>query len=87
MLSYNTLQNRPREFLAATGVTLAEFEKLLPAFQTAYNQMYPPDRTLDGPARQRRAGAGAQGKLLRLADKLLCILVSQKTTPWQTLHG
>ena len=36
MLSYNKLQNRPREFLAATGLTLAEFEKLLPAFQAAY---------------------------------------------------
>ena len=87
MLSYNKLQNRPREFLAATGLTLAEFEKLLPAFQAAYDQKYPPDRTLEGQARQRRAGAGAKGKLPRLADKFLCILVSQKTHPVQTMHG
>ena len=71
MLSYNKLQHRPREFLAATGLTLAEFEKLLPAFQTAYDHMYPPDRTLHGQARQRRAGAGAKGKLPSVADKLL----------------
>src|SRR5215510_10566091 len=87
MLSYNKLQTRPREFLAATGLTLAEFEKLLPAFQAAYDQQYPPDRTLDGQARQRRAGAGAKGKLPRLADKLLFILVYQKTNPLQTMHG
>ena len=87
MLSYNKLQHRPREFLAATGLTRAEFEKLLPAFQTAYDQMYPPDRTLNGQARQRRAGAGAKGKLPSLADKLLFILVYQKTNPLQTMHG
>ena len=36
MLSYNKLQDRPREFVAATGGTLAEFEQVLPAFQAAY---------------------------------------------------
>src|SRR5712691_9977692 len=87
MLSYNKLHNRPREFLAATGVTLAEFEKLLPAFQAAYDHKYPPDRPLDGQARQRRAGAGAKGKLPSLADKLLSMLVYQKTNPLQTMHG
>lgn len=87
MLSYNKLQNRPREFLAATGLTLAEFEKLLPAFQAAYEHKYPPERTLDGHTRQRRAGAGAKGKLPSLADKLLFILVYQKTNPLQTMHG
>jgi len=87
MLSYNKLQNRPREFLAATGLTLAEFEQLLPAFQAAYDHTYPPERTLDGQARQRRAGAGAKGKLPSLADKLLFILVYQKTNPLQTMHG
>ena len=87
MLSYNKLQDRPREFVAATGLTLAEFEKLLPAFQAAYSQKYPPDRTLEGQARQRRAGAGAKGKLPRWTDKLLFILVYQKTNPLQTMHG
>ena len=87
MLNYNTLHNRPREFLAATGLTLAEFEKLLPAFQVAYDTKYPPDRTLDGQARQRRVGAGAKGKLPSWTDKLLFILVYQKTNPLQTMHG
>lgn len=87
MLNYNTLHNKPREFLAATGVTLAEFEKLLLAFQAAYDKKYPPDRTLDGQARQRRVGAGAKGKLPSWTDKLLFILVYQKTNPLQTMHG
>src|SRR5712692_6653916 len=87
MLNYNKLQNRPREFLAATGLTRAEFEKLLPAFQAAYDKKYPPERTLDGQARQRRRGAGVKGKLPSAADKLLFILVSQKTPPLHTLHG
>jgi len=59
----------------------------LPAFQAAYDHKYPPDRPLDGQARQRRAGAGAKGKRPRLADKLLFILVYQKTNPLQTMHG
>ena len=87
MLNYNTLQNRPREFLAATGVTLRECEKLLPACQAAYDKKYPPERTLDGQARQRRRGAGVKGKLPSAADKLLFILVYQKTHPLQTMHG
>src|SRR5215475_3976252 len=68
MLNYNKLHDRPREFLAATGLTLAEFEKLSPAFQVAYENKYPPDRTRAGKARARRAGAGAKGKLPPLAD-------------------
>src|SRR3989442_1041531 len=87
MLNYNTLQNRPREFLAATGLTRAEFEQLLPAFQATYDNQYPPERTLDGQARQRRRGAGAKGKLPGRANKLLFILVYQKTNPLQTMHG
>ena len=38
MLIYNELKNKPREFLAATGLKLDEFEQLLPAFQTAYEE-------------------------------------------------
>jgi hypothetical protein len=75
------------QFLAATGLTLTEFEKLLPAFQAAYDKKYPPERTLDGQARQRRIGAGVKGKLPSAADKLLFILVYQKTHPLQPMHG
>ena len=59
----------------------------MPAFQAAYDKKYPPERTLDGQARQRRRGAGVKGKLPSAADQLLCILVSQKTHPLPTMHG
>ena len=35
MLTYATLQDRPREFLAATGLTHDEFARVLPAFAAA----------------------------------------------------
>ena len=87
MLTYTALQDRPREFLAATGLTHAECAHLLPAFATAYALLYPPEKTVEGKPRQRRAGGGAPGTLPQMEDKLLFILVFQKTTPLQTMHG
>lgn len=87
MLSYEKLKDKPREFLAATGLTLAEFERLLAAFEAAYANTYPPERTYEGKARQRRAGGGAKGTLARFEDKLLFLLVYQKTNPLQVMHG
>ena len=60
---------------------------LLDAFEKAYGAAYPADRTVTGQARQRRKGAGNKGTLRRLDDKLLLILVYEKTYPLQTLLG
>jgi DDE superfamily endonuclease len=87
MLTYATLQDRPREFLAATGLTHSEFARVLPAFAAAYAVRYPPDKTWAGKARQRQSGGGAKGVLAQMADKLFFILVYQKTNPLQTMHG
>lgn len=87
MLNYHKLKDRPREFLSATGLMLAEFEQLLTAFQAAYEKKYPPDRTREGTTRQRRIGGGTKGKLQSYAEKLLFILVYQKTHPLQTMHA
>jgi hypothetical protein len=87
MLIYNELKNKPRAFLAATGLKLDECEQLLPAFQTAYEQKYPPDLTQEGKTRQRQSGGGATGAVPKSEDKLFFILVSQKTNPLQTMHG
>ena len=87
MLSYHKLKDRPRDFLAATGLTLEEFQKLLPAFQAAYANLSPSERTREGKLRQRRGGGGAKGVLQRFEDKLLFILVYQKTNPLQTMHA
>ena len=87
MLTYLTLQDRPREFLAATGLTPEEFARLLPAFAAAYAVLYPPDKTWEGKVRQRQSGGGAKGGLPRMEDKLLFLLVYQKTNPLQIMHG
>jgi Helix-turn-helix of DDE superfamily endonuclease/DDE superfamily endonuclease len=87
MLTYTTLQDRPREFLAATGLTQDEFARLLPAFAAAYAVRYPPDKTWQGKGRQRQGGGGAKGVLPHMADKLFFILIYHKTNPLQTMHG
>src|SRR5713226_1450733 len=87
MLNYNMLKDRPRDFLSATGLILAEFSQLLPAFQAAYENKYSTDRTRQRQARQRRIGGGTKGKLQSCRDKLLFILVYQKTDPLQTMHA
>jgi len=53
MLSYNKLKDRPRDFLAATSLTLEEFQQWLPALQSAYEQRYPYELTHAGKPRQR----------------------------------
>jgi len=87
MLTYEQLQDRPRELLAATGLTVEEIERLLPAFETAYATQYPVEHTLAGKPRQRQPGGGATGTLDQPVDRLFFILVYLKTNPLQTLHG
>jgi hypothetical protein len=87
MLNYETLQDRPRDFLAATSLKLEEFLQLLPAFEAAYLQRYPRHLTHEGKPRQRRVGGGATGALPSVADKLLFILTYQKTHPLHTMHA
>ena len=87
MLTYATFQDRPREFLAATSLTHDEFARVLPAFAAAYTVLYPPDKTWAGKVRQRQSGGGAKGILSQMEDKLLFILIYQKTNPLQTMHG
>ena len=87
MLTYTNLRDRPREFLAATGLTHDEFMRVLPTFVVAYTACYPLDQTWQGKVRQRQVGGGAKGLLSQMEDKLLFILVYQKTNPLQTMHG
>jgi hypothetical protein len=87
MITYAQLQNKPKEFLAATGLKVDEFERLLPAFATQYEKQYPADKTMKGQPRQRQRGGGVKGVLAEMADKLLFILIYEKTYPLQTMHG
>ena len=87
MLTYSILRDRPREFLAATGLTHEELARVLPAFASAYAVRYPPDKTWEGKMRQRQGEGGAKGVLPQMEEKRLSILVPQKTNPLQTMHG
>src|SRR5581483_3035941 len=87
MINYNTLSSQPRPFLALTGLTTAEFRDLLPAFETAYDRVYPADRTAAGQPRQRLPGGGRHAVLSAAQDKLLFVLVYLKTYPLQAVLG
>jgi hypothetical protein len=87
MLDYESLKQDERKFVALTGITPSEFQRLLPAFARAYARAFPSDKTQKGQPRQRRPGAGRKAVLLRPEDKLLFILVYQKAYPLQELLG
>ena len=86
MLTYTSLKERPKEFLAATSLSLEEFGLLLPYFDAAYHAPLS-EKTATGTPRQRRPGAGVKGRLAAIENKLLFILVYQKTYPLQTMQG
>ena len=87
MLNYKELKNKPRELLAATGLKSNEFEALLRVFAESYAEHYPAHRTVSGQERQRGKGGGNKSKLANLEDKLLFMLVYEKTYPLQTMLG
>lgn len=87
MLTYNELKEKPKEFLAATGLMANEFEMLLPVFRRKYAGLMSPEKTRKGKPRQRKEGGGVKERLRTDEDKQLFILVYQKTYPLQTMHG
>src|SRR6266568_1093926 len=87
MITYKALQTDRRQFLALTGLTLSEFQRLLTAFPQAYQQLYPANQTVQGQPRQRSVGAGCKGRLEQPEDKLLFLLVYLKTYPLQAVMG
>ena len=87
MLNYDELKTKPADLLSATGLSVAEFEQVLPPFEQVYQGKYCREQTVTGQLRQRKAGGGAKGRLVRSEDKLLFILVYEKTYPLQTMHG
>jgi Helix-turn-helix of DDE superfamily endonuclease/DDE superfamily endonuclease len=87
MINYQTLSGQRRPFLALTGLTTAEFQNLLPAFERAYARAYPADRTAAGQPLQGWPGGGRPSVLAGGADKLLFLLVYLKTYPLQVVLG
>lgn len=87
MLTYAQLKEKPKEFLSATGLYHDEFERLLPIFKDKLGVSHLPETTKSGQVRQRLAGAGPKERLVTVEDKLLFILVYEKTYPLQTMLG
>ena len=87
MLEYAQLKRDRRKFLALTGLTLREFRALLPEFSEAYQRRYESAKTRAGRKRKRQVGGGRTGKLSTIEQKLLFILVYQKTYPLQVVMG
>lgn len=87
MLTFTALKRDRRKFLALTGLTLKEFKILLPAFEKAYQAQYAGNKTTAGRKRKRQVGGGRRGQLATIEQKLLFILVYQKTYPLQVVLG
>jgi hypothetical protein len=87
MLTYTKLKRNRRKCVALTGLTPKEFGALLPPFVRAYEEPYPRDKTMTGKPRKRQTGGGRKGVLRETEQKLLFILVHQKTYPLQILLG
>lgn len=87
MPTYTELKDNPRQFLAITSLTVAEFDRLLPKFREIHESRYSPTQTQSGQARQRGVGGGRKSQLATVEDKLLFILMYQKTYPIQTVQG
>jgi hypothetical protein len=87
MLEYTELKRNRRRCLALTGLIPKEFTALLPFFVEAYSRTYEGDKTVAGQQRQRQRGGGCASTLTTPAQKLLFILVYQKTYPLQVVMG
>ena len=84
MIDYEDVSRDRRRFLALTGLTLIEFQFLLPAFSAAYARDL---KTRRKQPRVRRPGGGRRGQLASPEQKLLFILTYQKTYPLQVVMG
>lgn len=87
MLKYIELKGKPKEFLAATGLTDEEFQVLLPTFEKCYQLSSKPKPKTTKKKKQRAGGGGRKAKLPEIFDKLLFVLIYQKTAQLQTMHG
>ncbi len=71
MLEYSKLKEKPREFLAATGLRTEEFECLLPTFEKCYQAALPKKPKPLRKKKQRAEGGGRKSTLKSISDKLL----------------
>lgn len=87
MITYRALAKQPSRLQAMTTLRPAEFKALLPHFVAAWAATVSAEKTQAGQPRRRRPGGGRKARLARLEDKLLFVLIYDKTYLLQTAHG
>ena len=85
MLKYEELRKNKKQFVALTGLTIEEFEKLLPAFNLAYERKNSSNKTQQGKERKIKEGSGRRSQLKSYEQKLLFVLVYEKSYPLQEM--
>jgi hypothetical protein len=85
-IRYDEVKKTGVLFLALTGITVSEFEKLLPIFEKCLRDYVPEDH-MKGKERKRRYGGGRKLKLSGIEDNLLFILFYFKLYPLQAVAG
>jgi hypothetical protein len=72
-----------RQMKALTGLSFAEFERLLPSFTAVYeaDRQTRYEQAWQAGQRQRKPGGGRKSKLPTMADKLLFVLYYYKDYP------
>ena len=86
-LRYTEVKSKEREFLALTGLTVDEFESLIPEFEKTF-QAHMAEWRFDGQPRTKRRYTTYQNSPLPTAeDRLLFVLNFLKGNPLQSHHG
>jgi len=84
MDAYKRLKKKPSTFRHLTGLTIAEFEKLLVELEAAWKAQR--EKRQRSRPRQRRPGGGRKPKL-GLADRLVLVLIYYRTYVTQDFLG
>ena len=87
MITYEKLKNKRQAFKSMTGLTVAAFEQLLPAFEQIYEESLGQRDEHRVHPRQRQRGGGRKGALRTIEDKLVFVLVYMRVYPTQILQG
>lgn len=81
MMRYQSLKKRLKHFLSFTGLTVAEFDKLLNEVRTDWLNQRIQRLNKNNPNRQRKIGGGRKLSLENLEDQLLLTLIWAKLYP------
>jgi hypothetical protein len=78
MTSYEKARIKERQFVALTSLTIHQFDKLLPVFESKW-ESFIEKFNLDGTPRQRKYVPKNEAQLTTVSDKLFFILFYKKT--------